>query len=516
MDSPTIRPGSTTPSVTNASPAAAVFRENCETNYADEYRGSLYNPGAAHLPSRSSILQMRAATGVAPTGTAPAGSSSTLNSAGLDPARRPSDPRPGSIDTTNPQVGTAQDPPSLSAGTTKSPVFLGTEAQYFQEARNVIANAQPGDMICAQMYEFQNADTNPESHGATASPGYADQQAILPELAAAANRGVKVNLVLDASKNEKTHEIANQPIVDYLNQNAGASGNMTIDYYPPETVNIDHAKELVHMTPDGQGGYQVQEALAGGTNWGNHTAANDDGGGIFYGRDAVGAGQIFFRDQAFCRGDRTSAPNPVADETGPVEWRTTSPSQEGGGAAGIRDAQLQIANQSDNVYVDTFCLNHPGLLQALEAKGSNAFVRVDPGERKVNSPGLDDIRSSGGTAMWANVDAHPNTMAGQLNHEKLLLGETGGVATAAAIGSANQTNSGFESTREVVDPSTGRKRTEKTNHEIDAIVTRESGPDGYSTAPFLDAMDAKIHNDFANNSLQDPPSHTGGTQPGQF
>ncbi|CAN0419779.1 unnamed protein product, partial [Phaeothamnion confervicola] len=147
--------------------------------------------------------------------------------------------------------------------------------EYFKEARNILDSAKPGDIVGIQMYEFQNAQTNPDK-GATAAPGYADQQALLPGIAEAAARGVKVHLILDASKDEKTKELNNQPVIDYLKKANDKTGNITLDLYPPATVNIDHAKEIFHLAKQPDGKFSVERVLAGGSNWGNHTPANDD------------------------------------------------------------------------------------------------------------------------------------------------------------------------------------------------------------------------------------------------
>jgi hypothetical protein len=428
--------------------------------------------------------------------------------------RRPSHPRPGSVDSENPLLGEAHPAPDLVAGDLRSPVFLGTEAEYFREARRVIDQAKPGDKLCVQMYEFENLATHADAGGADKAPGFADQQALLPGLAAAARRGVDVDVILDASHPRNSDGRMNQPILDYLSDQAGRSGHIQVDFYPPESVNIDHAKELIHLTPTAGGAFAVDEALAGGSNWGNHTPANDDGGGAFYGRDAMGAARIFFRDQTFCRGEREAAPNPAADETGPVRWAVTAPSDEGGGSAAIRDAKLALTRDADEVYLNQFCLTHHDLLAATAEKGANAHVRLDPNELAVNRSALGFIRDHGGEAMWANTAMDPD-MEGQKNHEKLDVYVKGGVPVALTIGSANDTSNGLESTFSRPSPSTGKPESHKTNHEIDAIVSRAT--DGaYSTAPFLDAALAKTRHDLAEKSLEKPPSKLSGTAPGQF
>jgi hypothetical protein len=423
-----------------------------------------------------------------------------------------------------PIIGTASAAPTIKAGALESPKFLGTEAEYFKEARAIIENAKPGEIVGAQMYEFQNAATNPGNTGAPNAPGYADQQALLPALAAADKRGVNVQIILDASKDPKTHALNNQPIIDYLKKNAGDSGHLTLDLYPPNTVNIDHAKELFHMTKGAGGAYEMQEALAGGSNWGNHTPANDDGGAAMFGRDAVGAGSAFFRDQAFCRGDQTTAAQPANDPNAPVQWYTTSPVQEGGGSTGIKDQKLALLKEFPTVYSNQFCFNNPDLLQATEALGKGAHLRADPHEYNVNKNAVNEIRQSGGTAMWANTILNPDTMPGQIQHEKRDVNvDKNGVAQATTMGSANDTGNGLETTHrsDVQDgTSTEEKSTLKhTNHEIDIAVRRQSTnektADGgtYSTAAFLDAALAKSKDDLATKSLQDPPQGTGGNQP---
>lgn len=421
---------------------------------------------------------------------------------------------PGPVEEANPVVGHREAAPDLVAGDLKSPRFLGTEAEYFKEAHRLIADAKPGDMLALQMYEFENAATNGDTNAAKAAPGYADQQALLPGLADAAARGVKVHIVLDASRNPETHDYANGPVARQLQEAGEKSGNITLDYYPPSTVNIDHAKELIHMTPARDGKYAVQEALVGGSNWGNHTPANDDGGGAFYGKDALGAAEIFYRDQAFCRGDRTAPANPAENLGGPVRWATTSPVAEGGGSTGIRDAKLDMTRKADEVYLNEFCLTHEPLVEATAEKGGHAHARLDPNEKIVNQKALAALRAAGGEAMWANTEMDPG-MVGQKEHEKLDVYVTDGVATGATIGSANDTANGLESTHQAINHSTGNAETRKTNHEIDAVVTRYTDGD-YSTAPFLDAALAKSMRDLRERSLQYPPSHGSGTKPGQF
>lgn len=420
----------------------------------------------------------------------------------------------------NPQVGTARPTPALSAGTLHSPVFLGTEQQYFAEARHMIETARAGDTIALQMYEFENAATNGDKDAAKLAPGYVDQQALLPGLAAAAARGVDVDVVLDASKNPKTGALMNQPVADYLMAAGAKSGHLTLDFYPPNTVNIDHAKELIHMTPAAARGLAVQEALVGGSNWGNHTPANDDGGGAFYGRDALGAAEVFFRDQAFSRGDITSPAAVAAEASAPVSWLVTSPTACAGGSTGIKAAKLAAVAQADDVYLNEFCLNNADLVAALEARGSHVHARLDPNEGSVNRDALNRIRAAGGEALWANTLADPE-MQGQKNHEKLDVYVRDGVPFAATIGSANDTGNGLETTHHSPSSTTGQPTLRKTNHEVDALVQRittsEMTPDGpYSTAGFLDAALSKTKTDLAHLSTVKPPSVVTGTTPGTF
>ncbi|MBS2040955.1 hypothetical protein JST97_38570 [bacterium] len=429
----------------------------------------------------------------------------------LQLTRAPRKASPKTLD--NPQVGQAAPAPRLTAGALKSPVFLGSEQAYFAEARHIIEQAQKGDTLAVQMYEFENVETNGDKDAAQNAPGFADQQALLPGLAEAAARGVQVEVVLDASKNPKTGELMNQPVADYLIAAGKKSGNLTLDFYPPNAVNIDHAKELIHLRPDGQA-MAVQEALVGGSNWGNHTPANDDGGGAFYGRDAVGAAQIFFRDQAFARGDVSSPASPDQDPNAPVSWAVTSPTMCAGGSTGIKEAKLNLMQQADEIYLNQFCLNNSDLVAAAVAKGPAVHARLDPNEVHVNRDALTQIRQAGGQALWANTMMDAN-MPGQKNHEKLDVYVKDGTAFAATLGSANDTGNGLETTHYSPSSTTGKNTQRKTNHEIDAIVRRVQ--DGsYSTAAFLDAALAKTKTDLEQRSLEKPPSSLSGTAPGEF
>ncbi|MHB2020323.1 MAG: phospholipase D-like domain-containing protein [Candidatus Xenobia bacterium] len=418
--------------------------------------------------------------------------------------------RPATAEPQNPVAGPANPKPDYTAGPRQSPQFLGTEQQYFAEARRMLENAKPGDMVCLQMYEIQGGQTDPGVAGPNHAPGFQDQQALIPDLAAAAQRGVHVNVILDNSKDAKTGQPQNGPVQNYLKQVAKQTGNLTLDLYPEDTVQIDHAKELVYLKDNGQGGYTVNEALGGGSNWGNHTPANDDGGGAFYGPDAVGAADVFFRDQAFCRGDRSSPPNP-APTTGPVQWLTTSPTAEGGGSTGILDAKLALTQQANSVYINQFCLNQPQVVSELEAKGANAHVRMDPSEESVNEKAFSGIQSAGGTATWANTVLDEATMPGQKNHEKIdEYDNAQGQPFAATMGSANDTGSGLDTTHK---GATGDEI--KTNHEIDVKVQAVTDGD-YSTVPFLQAMHEKNLNDLANRSTETLPRGLTGDRPGQF
>lgn len=426
--------------------------------------------------------------------------------------------RPQAVPNTegNPQVGTAKEAPTLSNGALKSPVFLGTEEQYFKEARRCIENAKPGDMLAVQMYEFENAATNGDKDAAKQSPGYADQQSLLPGLIDAANRGVKVHVILDGSKNPKTGRLMNQPIIDELVDKGKKSGNMTLDIYPANTVNIDHAKELIHFSPDRKGGFAVNQALVGGSNWGNHTPANDDGGAVFYGPDAMGAARIFFRDQAYCRGDVDTAPLPTQDMKLAVQWAVTSPRQEGGGSDSIKQAKLGLINEADGIYLNQFCLNNPELKSALISKGSAVHARLDPNEFNVNKDAVNDIRKAGGEALWANTELDAATMPGQKNHEKVDVYTKHGVPFALTMGSANDTGPGLE-IHINGENSNGHPTSRNANHEIDAVVRLYTSPDGsYSTQQFLADAFAKNSNDLKNRSLVNPPHTHSGTTPGNF
>lgn len=467
------------------------------------------------------------------TESAPGEGSPRADSVDLAPARAPNDAapsfalqrglqarRPGDSQITlphkNPQIGTAEPAPRIVAGPLRSPRFLGTEVEYFKEARRLVESARAGDMLCLQMYEFENAITNPKTPGAVDAPSYADQQALLPALADAAARGVKLNIVLDASKNPRTGELNNAPITRWLRQAAQKSGNITLDYYPPETVNIDHAKELLYFTTSDDGAYVLQEALTGGSNWGSHTPANDDGGAIFYGRDGMGAAQIFFRDQAFCRGDRSSPAAPQNDPNAPVQWAVTAPHAEGHGSSGILEAKLSLTREADAVFMNDYVLTHANLLRAVTDKGKNAHVRLCPTEQGVNIHAIRAIRRAGGEAMWANTQIDPQHMAGQKNHEKLdvyvrhgdgIAARRQEVAFALTMGSANDSANGLEPSSE-----DDIARSRRINHEIDSIVRRvttdEITSDGsrYSTEAFLDAALAKTKNDLATRSCADPPT----------
>jgi len=85
-------------------------------------------------------------------------------------------------------AGKAEPAPALSDGTLRSPQFLGTEAEYFREARRLIESAKGGDRVALQRYEFENAKTNGDKDAAVNTPGYADQQALLTYLSDAADR----------------------------------------------------------------------------------------------------------------------------------------------------------------------------------------------------------------------------------------------------------------------------------------------------------------------------------------
>jgi hypothetical protein len=407
-----------------------------------------------------------------------------------------------------PQVGTPRQAPTLTEGTLHSPKFLGTEAEYFKEARRLIESSKPGDMVCLQMYQFQNAATDGETGGAPNAPGYPDQQALLTGLEDAANRGVRVDLVLDASSlsNGGTN---NDPVVAHLIKSAGASGNLTIDRYPANTVNIDHAKELLYLTGNGDGSYAVQEALVGGSNWSNHTPANDDGGGTFYGRDAVGAAEIFFRDQAFSRGDTSDTPLPIQTTSkSPVTWGVTAPSQEGGGSDSIKAAKLDLTKQADEIYFNDYCLTNKELLNLVLAKGAKAHVRLCPTEHQVNSAALAAIRHAKGQALWANTKLDPEHMPAQKNHEKLDVYVQKGVPIALTFGSANDTGNGLDRASTVI--VNNQPLVRLSNHEIDAVVRRvstgESTPEGtYSTEAFLDAALHKTVTDLKDRSSRDLP-----------
>lgn len=416
----------------------------------------------------------------------------------------------------NPLVGSAQVAPRLQAGTLRSPIFIGDEASYFRQARFIVSQAKTGDRVALQMYEFENAATNGDKWAAKDAPGYADQQALLGEMIGAAARGVDLDIILDGSRDSKTRERLNGPVAEALVAAGKKTGHVTLDFYPANVVNIDHAKELIHLTAGAVPGvYLVQVALVGGTNWGNHTPANDDGGALFFGRDALGAAQIFYRDQAFSRGDVDSPPVPQQDPQAPVQWAVTSPGAEGGGSAGIKAAKLALTAEADAVYLNQFCLNHQELLAASLRKGPQLHARLDPNELGVNRWGFEQIRVSQGQARWANTALDPR-MAGQKNHQKVDVYVKGGVATAATLGSANDTNSGLESGYSTINAK-GKKVYHKTNHEIDAVVRRYTSPDGsYSTAAFLDAALANTQRGLADASLDSPPQRQSGVRRGQF
>jgi hypothetical protein len=442
---------------------------------------------------------------------------STPNDPGLmKPSLRAVRPNPNDDEATSgkPVVGDPQPTPTYKAGALRNPVFKGTEAEYFKEAHNIIESAKPGDIVGIQMYEFQNALTNPDK-GATAAPGYADQQALLPGIAEAAARGVKFHLILDASKDEKTGKLNNQPVIDYLKAANDKSGNITVDLYPPSTVNIDHAKEIFHLAKQPDGEFSVERVLAGGSNWGNHTPANDDGGGV-YGRDAVGAVDVFYHDQRFSRNDKSNPALPAQDPNAPVHWSVNSPTADGGGSTTIKSDKMQLTAETKekggDAYINEFCFNNPDLMKATTDLGSHAHLRLDPSESHVNTGILEAVRDTGGEAEWANTMLNPTVMEGQKNHEKLdVYADAQGQAFAATIGSANDTGNGLETTHHAAGAN-GVMELKKTNHEIDAVIrlatTGEQTAEGvaYSTVGFLGAALAKTQQDLLHASTHHIPT----------
>jgi hypothetical protein len=378
-------------------------------------------------------------------------------------------------------LGQAQSPARLSADTTdrrRSPRYLGDEEQFFGETRSVIERAKPGDLLYLQMYEFENELTHGNTHNATGAPGYADQQAILPGLVEAAKRGVNVQLVLDESSS-MSGQVPNKAIVKYLRKNAPE--NLTIDFYPKKEVNIDHAKELVHLSPKDDGSYEVQEAITGGSNYGNHTAANNDGGAAFYGGDALGAAVVFQRDQAYCR--RLAYETPALPE-GPVQWLETSKESDA-----VREQMLELLRQCDTAWIQQFVLTHGDVMDGLKEKGTKAHVVLDSGWSTYDKEAEADMLAAGVNVVWSNP-----TGGAKMHRKEGIYLDAQGDFLAGQIGSANATAKGLNK-------STSHRRA---NHEIVAFV-RPYESAHYSTKPLLQGMLEKAQENLANGVATPTP-----------
>ncbi len=159
---------------------------------------------------------------------------------------------------------------------TKVRPLLGPE-QIFNEWLAQIEKAQK--YVQVAMYDFDNitVEGGRTVDGADVTPGWKQQQQILPLLIEKARKGIPVQIILDSSVEYKYDEyripeiprpINNAGMVEYL-RDLKEKENLPIEVvtYPRRLANIYHVKMLA---VDGE------RAIVGGMNLSNHSAANWD------------------------------------------------------------------------------------------------------------------------------------------------------------------------------------------------------------------------------------------------
>ena len=312
----------------------------------------------------------------------------------------------------------------------------------FTSADKMIASAKKS--LKLEMYDFQNKQVDGKD-GAVGVPGYEEQQNLLPLIIQAAQRGVKVQVLLDGSTISSTGLVHNQKMLDYLKSNG-----VQVLFYPADSVNIDHVKLMVI---DGQ------DALIGGMNWSSHSPVNHDADVRIEGPAAKDAEQIFDQDWAFSNGKSYIQPS-VAVPSGNIKFITTSPTKEDGGAKDIEAALIDNINRAQkSIHAEIYVFTDSLVIQAMKDahhRGVDVKVIFDPSQVSANQAAFDELSKAGIQTRWYDAD----TSQHQLLHAKWGVFDD----NALLIGSANWTHNGLST-----DLSNAPQGT-RANHEADVEI----------------------------------------------
>jgi cardiolipin synthase A/B len=330
--------------------------------------------------------------------------------------------------------------PHDTFNTTVTPKVNGDEI--FPTAHEMITNAKSS--VNVEMYELQNSkiEGKPRAAGITDDKASQSQEALIQDMVDASKRGVKVQVLLDHSK-EKDGTRNNEKVADYLKANG-----VEVLYYPESKAKIDHVKLLV---------VDNDKALIGGMNWGTHSPVNRDADVLIEGKEAAELKQdIFNKDWDFAGGkakDLTLDPN----REDKVQVLTTAPVEEGGGSSSIKKAILDnIDGSQKSVHAELFSLTDRDVVDSLihaKDRGVDVKVLLDPNLYIINRKAFNELKDAGVDVRWYKVDVEKQEKLhakwGVFDDEKTIMG------------SANWSASGLE----------GGGPGKRTNHEADVLVS---------------------------------------------
>jgi cardiolipin synthase A/B len=330
--------------------------------------------------------------------------------------------------------------PNDTFTTSLTPKVDGEEI--FPTAHDMIKNAKSS--VSVEMFELQNSQIEGKDAGAgvTGAKQFQAQEALIGDMVDAAKRGVKVQVLLDHSK-QKDGTRNNEEVGDYLKANG-----VEVLYYPESKAKIDHVKLLV---------VDNNQALIGGMNWGTHSPVNRDADVLIEGREAAELKKDIFNSDWDYAGGKSDALTLNQNREDKVQVLTTAPVEENGGSSSIKEAILgNIEGAQKSVHAELFSLTDRDVVDSLihaKERGADVKVLLDPNLYIINRKAFNELKDAGVDVRWYKVDVGNqeklHSKWGVFDNEKTI------------IGSANWSASGLE----------GGKPGKRTNHEADVLVS---------------------------------------------
>lgn len=245
--------------------------------------------------------------------------------------------------------------------------------QIFGKVKTLMDSAKSSVML--NLYNLQNPALYPEKSSVTGTPGAAEQAQVIDRLVALKEKGLKVRVILDNSKDPDMGENHNDRTINYLR----SKGVEVLTY--PDYAKISHVKLLV---------VDDNYAVIGGMNWGNHSASNHDAAVLIEGPDVRNIyNDIFKTDWLTAGGEESDIPDLPKFDEGQIKVLTTSPKEsvDGGRRSIFNEILGQIGKAQESIYAELFVLTQSDIVdnlifahKRLKNTGKEGVkILVDPG-----------------------------------------------------------------------------------------------------------------------------------------